>query len=93
MITETTTTLNVRIYRDGDTDPYVGPRRALEPGEQLTVRVEGHAAGFVRCCLAGHYRAYSYRRGHGWGPFSNEDEAEKWILAEYATGPIAGYSH
>jgi len=61
-------------------------------GEERTIRIDGRAAGFVRRTLGGVFRAISYRRGCGFGPFVKEDEAETWVHEQDRKGPIARYS-
>lgn len=64
-----------------------------ERGEQRTVKSDdGRSAGFVRFTLGGLWRAHSYRRGCGFGPFDSEYDARAWLDEQDSKGPIAGYS-
>ncbi len=62
------------------------------PHHNRVLKVDGRRAGFTRLTQGGFWRAYSYRRGTGFGPFPSEGEAEQWVREQDAKGPIAGYS-
>lgn len=64
----------------------------MTEGEERTIRIDGRAAGFVRRTLGGFFRAYSYRSGLGYGPFSSDVLAETWVHGQDRKGPIARYS-
>jgi hypothetical protein len=50
------------------------------------------AIGFVEQMQAGHFRAYCYRCGLGYGPFADATVATAWVHEQHGKGPIAHYS-
>lgn len=63
-----------------------------EPHHCRLQRVGGVAVGFVRLTQGGFWRACSYTRGCGYGPFATEPEAVAWVFEQNAKGGIPNYS-
>ena len=62
------------------------------PARDQTIRSRrtGTITGHVTRRLAGHWTAYSYTSGMGFGPFASESEAVAWVHAHDQA--VVGYS-